>query len=121
MIGLYVELYFYLFRLFKNEHIAGWVDILLLSCLQLLNIYSATVIVQKFLSVNLTGYLLHKHLFVILFCCAVVVFNFFASKEAKKTLQKEDIHLLASKKLAGYVILTVILLAISHYIPNKNV
>jgi hypothetical protein len=118
IIELYVELYFYLFRLFKNEHVAGWLDILLLSFLQLLNIYSIIVVIQKLLTIDVTGYLFHQ-VFIIIFLCGIaILLNFFTSKEAKKTLKKEDSFLFISRRFTAYLILTIILLVAAHYIPK---
>jgi len=115
---LYVEVYWHLFRIFKNENVAAAVDLFLLSAFQLLNIYAVTVIVQKILSIDVIGYFLHKPLIILFFCGVIFIINFFVSKGAKKILGKENIEALIRRRFTLYVILSIALLVICRLIPK---
>ena len=106
---LYVEIYWRLFRIFKNENIAVGIDLLLLSVFQLLNIYSILVIIQRLLTVDLTGYFMHKPLFLSGFCVVIFGINFLMSRSAKKLTKKEDIEMFISRRFVSYVILSIVL------------
>ncbi len=112
---LYVEVYWHLFRLTRNEKIAAVIDLLLLSAFQLLNIYSIIAIVQHLLVVDITGYLFHQHLFIVGFCTVIVLLNFFAGKRAKRTLKKEGSEMFISRRFTSYTIISIALFCVAHF------
>lgn len=112
---LYVEVYWHLFRITRNEKIAAVIDLMLLSAFQLLNVYSIIAIVQHLLTVDFTGYLFHERLLVIGFCAVVVLLNFFAGRRAKKTLKKEGSEMFISRRFTSYAIISIVLFCVAHF------
>jgi hypothetical protein len=115
---LYVDLYWRLYRIFKNENVAVAADVFLLVIFQLLNIYSIIVFVQKLLKVDFTGYLFGQPVLIISFCAVIIVLNFFAGKRAKKAVKKLDSEVFVSRRFTTYAILSIILFIVSRYLPK---
>jgi hypothetical protein len=115
---LYIELYWILFGQVQDKKTTAFLDWLLLSVFQIMNIYSIMKVIQRTMNLNVLDFVYSQIWLIMILCVGIIVLNFFVGRIAKPQLREDDKARFVRPRFFVYAILSLVLFCIARFALN---